>query len=240
MSVLDLYKQPVALDRVAHKSLKVTAPTDASFAASAHSIAVAGAEFVQVAKEFPIVFARDNTRLIPVAVTGLKEAENLFVGADRKWKARYVPAFIRQYPFILAQISETEMTLCIDEASPSLSHDEGMPLFDEEGKNTSVLDNAVKFLDEFHANLAATAAVLAEVEAAGLLRAIDVRFDLPDGQTFNLTGCLVVDEKATAEVTDKQALKLLRNGAMHLIHLHWASLTNFTTLLDLKNQHREE
>jgi len=240
MSVLDIYKKPAALDRGAHRALRASPPADMAFAARAQSIPIAAAEFVAVAKEYPIIFARENQRLIPLALTGVEAGENLFVAPDGRWLGRYVPAFIRQYPFILAQVSDQEMAVCVDEASAALGTKEGDALFDEAGDTTPFLGNAIAFLEEFQRALAATTRILAEIEAAGLVHAVDVRFDLPDGQVFTVAGGVVVDEQAVGRLGPDQASALLTCGALNLIHLHWASLSNVTTLLDLKKSRVEK
>jgi hypothetical protein len=64
-------------------------------------------------------------RPVPAVLLGLREAENLFVDRDGKWDARYVPAFVRRYPFVPGKGPQGELLVCIDEASSCFDAAEG-------------------------------------------------------------------------------------------------------------------
>ena len=91
-------------------------------------------------------FASDRPAM-PLAVLGLRNAENVFVGEDGSWQPGcYIPAYIRRVPFIfLESADKLNFTLCIDEASEFLvEEDDAQPLF-ADGKPSEVTDNALKF-----------------------------------------------------------------------------------------------
>ncbi len=67
---------------------------------------------------------------------GFRNDENLFVDENGKWDAKYIPAFVRRYPFVLAEAfegskkaSEQMLEVRIDETFPGLNHEKGKPLF---------------------------------------------------------------------------------------------------------------
>ena len=117
-----LYRNPVMLDARAHRDLKVARTTDDwSVVQGINAIAVAALEFADAAVDFPIVFVRISNEqgegeLVPVAVFGLTAGENLYVQGS-SWRARYVPAMLRMYPFGVAGIE--------DEAVARLRLDDG-------------------------------------------------------------------------------------------------------------------
>jgi hypothetical protein len=123
-----------------------------------NSVPLLASEFFECAREYPIVFARGQSGPLPAVLLGLRESENLFVDADGKWGARYVPAFVRRYPFVPANGSGGDLLVCIDESSPCFSTTEGEALF-ADGKPTPQLEHAIKFLREFHQAAAATEAL---------------------------------------------------------------------------------
>jgi hypothetical protein len=49
---------------------------------------------------------------------GLREAKTCSSTPTGKWDARYVPAFVRRYPFVPAKGPQGDLLVCIDEASP--------------------------------------------------------------------------------------------------------------------------
>jgi len=167
-----------------------------------------------------------------VAMLGLRNRENLFVEEDGRWMANYIPAFVRRYPFVLAQLGGDSLGVCVDEAYAGLSEQEGEPLFDEQGRNSPVLGNALEFLQRFQQEFARTEAFCQRLEQAGLLREMNAKADLADGRSFTVNGLLVVDEPKLMALPDATALSLFRKGELHLVSMHLASLSNMQRLVD--------
>jgi hypothetical protein len=45
----------------------------------------------------------------PIAILGLKTDQNSYLDSEGRWKARYLPAFVRRYPFVFSQSNEPEL-----------------------------------------------------------------------------------------------------------------------------------
>ncbi len=234
MSDAVYYEKPVALDREKHRQLKVSATGSFGFAGKANSLYLAGVEFNEACKEFAIVFTRVGSgRTVPVAMLGLRSRENLFVDADGKWDAGYIPAFVRRYPFVLAELpGRAEMAVCVDEAFAGLNASEGEALFDPKGGDTPFLLNAVDFLRRYQAEYLRTEAFCQRLEQAGLLMEMNARADLLDGRSFTINGLLIVDEKKLLALPQATVLSLFRAGELHLISMHLVSLSNMQKLVD--------
>src|SRR3954471_5557872 len=105
MSDAVYYEKPVLLDRDKHRRRKVQPSADFGFARKANSLYLAAVEFSEAFKEYPILFTRGgNGHIVPVAMLGLRARENLFVDAEGRWLGNYIPAFVRRYPFVLADL----------------------------------------------------------------------------------------------------------------------------------------
>ena len=234
MSDAVYYEKPVALDREKHRNLKVRATGSFGFAGKANSLYLAGVEFNEACKEFAIVFTRVGSgRTVPVAMLGLRARENLFVDAEGKWDASYIPAFVRRYPFVLAELpGRAEMAVCVDEAFTGLNSSQGEPLFDAQGKDTPFLHNALDFLQRYQAEYMRTELFCQRLEQAGLLMEMNAKADLVDGRSFTINGLMIVDEKKLLALPDPAALSLLRSGELHLISMHLVSLSNMQKLVD--------
>jgi hypothetical protein len=233
MSDLVYYEKPVLLDRDKHRTRRVRPGNSFAFARQANSLFLAGVEFNEASKEYAIVFTRaGGGKVVPVVMLGLRSRENLFVAEQERWDARYVPAFVRRYPFVLAELPGQSLAVCIDEAYAGLSETEGEPLFDAEGKDTPLLRNALEFLAQYQREYLRTEAFCARLDREGLLTAMDARADLVDGRSFTVNGLLVVDEKKLLALPDASALALFRSGELHLVSLHLASLSNMQKLVD--------
>jgi len=155
------------------------------------------------------------------------------VDAQDRWAGRYIPAFVRRYPFVLSQLPGQEtMGVCVDEAYAGLNEVEGEPLFDEQGQDTPFLRNALEFLQQYQREYLRTEAFCHRLEQFGLLTEMNAKAELTDGRSFTISSLMVVDEKKLMSLPDAAALSLFRAGELHLVSMHLASLSNMRTLVD--------
>jgi hypothetical protein len=233
MAAVMFYEKPVLLNREAHKAKKIAPSGSFAFAGKANSLYMAGVEFIEACKEYPIVFTQvGQGKIVPVAMLGLREGENLFVGADGKWSAGYVPAFVRRYPFVLAELEGQQMGVCIDEGYAGLNEKDGEALFDNKGNNTPFLQNALDFLNRYQVEYMRTERFCQRLKDMGLLMEMNAKADLFDGTSFMVNGLMVVDERKLLQLTDAQALELYRSGELSWIYAHLVSLSNLNRLVD--------
>src|SRR5215469_3975454 len=136
------YSKPEPLSRELHGKIglrRVDKPF--GFAAKTNVVPLTVGEFPMAALSYPIIFAGD--RYQPLAVMGINQGSNLFVGA-------YIPAYIRRYPFVLANDqARDQLVVCIDRASSLLGEDCALPLFDEKGEATAYTNNCIEFCNNF-------------------------------------------------------------------------------------------
>ncbi len=231
MSEMIFYERVVALNDQIHAGLRVRPATSFSYAARTNSVPLLASEFFECAREYPIVFTRGETGPVAAALLGLREAENLFVDKDGKWDARYVPAFVRRYPFVPGKGAQGELLVCIDEASQCFDGKEGEALF-LDGKPTPQLEHAMKFLAEFHQAAATTELLGRRLQELGLLRQSDSVAQLNDGTQFRLNGLSVVDESKLRALDRDIVQELFVSGGLAVIYAHLLSLGNLGALVD--------
>lgn len=227
------YEKPVLLDRDKHRRRRVRASQSFAFARKANSLYLAGVEFNEACKEYAIVFTKAASgKIVPVVMLGLRARENLFVAEDGRWTGRYVPAFVRRYPFVLAELPGQSLGVCIDEAYSGISENDGEALFDAKGEDTPFLRGALDFLTQYQREYIRTETFCRHLEQAGLLTEMKARADLVDGRSFTVGSLLVVDEKKLMALPDATVLSLFRAGELHLVSMHLASLSNMQALVD--------
>jgi len=231
MSEMIFYERVVALNDQTHARLRVRPATSFAYAARTNSVPLLSSEFFECAREYPIVFARGEAGPVAAALLGLREAENLYVGKDGAWDARYVPAFVRRYPFVPGKGAQRELLVCIDEASQCFDANEGEPLF-EDGKPTPQLEHAMKFLAEFHQAATMTELLGRRLQDLGLLRQADSVAQLTDGTQFRLNGLNVVDESKLRALDRDTVQELFVSGGLAVIYAHLMSLGNLGALVD--------
>lgn len=236
----NLHRNPVPLDHIQHRQMRLALPvTDWSPAAKLNAIFVCGAEFSDVCREFPIVFVRagkeadGKDQIAPVAVLGLMQEQNLYLAGEH-WRAAYMPAVLRSYPFCIGRVDEQRFAVCVDMAWAGVqpTGGDGQALFEGDGKAASLLTEMQKHFEVLEGEIQRTRLVGAKLLDLDLLR--DMRFDatLPDGRTHTVDGFLTVDQEKMQNLPDNVVGELHRSGILGMIHLHWVSLGMMRRLLD--------
>jgi len=233
-----LHRQPVGVDRDQLRQTRIrTDRPSLDFTTSLNSIFLAASEFGDAARDLPIVFVnagkdeKGQDELAPVAVLGVTQSENL-VTDNNTWRARYMPAMLRVYPFCTARLDADRFAICIDSAWEGVSQTEGQRLFTDDGENTEFLKSAQQQLELLEAEIARTRGFCQRLRELDLVR--DMRFDatLPDGRKHTVDGFFTVDQDRLANLPDATVLQLHKDGLLGLIHAHWMSLGNMQRLLE--------
>jgi hypothetical protein len=226
------YKSVVALDRQAHARLKVRPPDNFSFTADAPLVPLLTAEFAPIAREYPIVFMTDGSPdVIPVALTGMPQGKNVFLDKEGLWAARYVPAYVRRYPFVYVETAPEQFTVCIDSTSKFLNNDVGAPLFETNGEPSATLQETIKRLGEYQRVMILTKSFMQRLAAAKLLMEANAKADLPDGRSLMWRGFWIVDEKRFRDLPEATLKEWFASGELGLIYAHLLSLGNLGELL---------
>lgn len=232
-----MFKKLVPVNNEQHKDLKIKSIDGFGYAREFHIASLMVHEFARAASVYPIVFIEDKTKdeFRPVVLLGLNEGENLFVGADGKWQASYVPAIIRRYPFALAKLNDDgQYTVCIDEESETVSRKEGKPLFDDKGEPTDVIDNVKRYLGELQQMEAFTQEFCKYLAQQNLFTPLNMRVR-QDNQVKNITGCYVLNEERLNSLSDTAILDVRTRRYLAPIYAHLTSLAQIERLSLLKD-----
>jgi hypothetical protein len=228
-----LYARVRPIEPNRHQDWAVRNVRDFSFAAKTRAVPITGAEFPVAAREYPIVFVTKPSPMAAVLV-GLRADENLYVGADGAWRqGAYMPAYLRRYPFLIAQSNDGErLILCVDEASPLVTKDGGMRFF-ENGKKSTYLDRMLQLGADIHRDQVRTAQIVKLLDDMGLLIERRIEAKLTNGETIGFQGFGIVDERKLNEMPDDKFLELRRSGGLGLVYLHLVSFANLKHLGDI-------
>jgi hypothetical protein len=235
------YKTPEAVNPNRHGRLSLVIRPDFGFAASAHALPIMASEMPVAMRSYPIVFV--GPQKAPVVITGLRQGENLFVDPDGSWSApHYVPAYVRRYPFVLAEDAQQpgKLTLCIDRESDRIVETVVAPLIGGDNTVTTPLFNgaeptqatsgALEFCNQYQIGYNATRAMIAKIDALGLFVTRRSTVTLDNKEVLNLTDFQVVDEAALNALSDGDFLDLRKSGALALIYCHLASSHSWNAL----------
>ncbi len=236
-TTLLFYRQISVLNPQRHGELKLGSADDQSFAAQTNSVPLVGVEFVESCREYPIIFSRaENNTFSPVAVLGMETNENLFLNENLLWKANYVPAFVRRYPFVLGENPEKpdQPWVCVDESCPWLGQEKGEPLFIGDQPST-FLKQTLTFLTDYNLQSQHTVAFCRKLADWGLLKEHQAQATTSaDGKSYTLTGLWAIDEAALAQLDAEKVQELFKTGELAWIYFHLVSLGNFRRLAERK------
>jgi hypothetical protein len=227
------YKTPMPLEPGRHANAGLNPKSDFAFARDTNAVALTLQEFALAARHYPIVFSA-LAPVVPFAVTGVRDNENLFVEKNGQWKEDvYVPAYVRRYPFIFSEVPNSDrLVLCVDESCAHFEQNSTQPFF-VDGKPSENLQRALKFNEMFHANLQDTRAFGEWLEKNEMLEEKMARADLPNGQSYTLRGFRLINPEKVRDLKDEQVLELHKRGWLPLLHFHFQSLSNWAGLSKL-------
>lgn len=234
LSQLLFYKTVSPLSAERHGDCFVEIGENYEFSHHVNSVPLMAVEFAPAAAEYAIVFAGTESSLIPAVILGIRNNENLFLNAENIWQAKYVPAFVRRYPFVFSNSPDGQrLTLCIDEAFAGFNREgRGQRLFNDDGKPTDYVDNVLKFLQDFQAQFVRTQAFCNKVRELKLLEPVQAQVELTSGERLSLSGFMAVNRQRLKAVPGDKLAELAQSDELELLYLHLQSMRNFLTLRD--------
>ncbi|MBK1615608.1 peptidase [Rubrivivax gelatinosus] len=233
-----LHRKAVPVDRNEHRDLKLALPVqDWRVAAELNSLFIAAVEFADAAREYPIFFVQTGAdeagkpEIAPIAVFGLEQKQNLYLDGSR-WRAHFMPAALRNYPFCIGRLDAERFAVCLDAGWAGVGAEGGQPLFDAAGEPGDALKMAHGQLESLEAEAQRTRVLCKRLRDLDLLR--PMRFDatLPDGSKLTVDGFLTVDDQKVQALDAATAHELLKSGVLGLIYSHFVSLGHMRKLLE--------
>lgn len=228
-----IYKSAVPVNRTTHHDCSVEAGANFAFAAEVNSVPLMGVEFPQAATEYAIVFGGSGDEITPAAILGIRSDENLMLNRDGSWHAKYIPAFVRRYPFVFSH-SDDQFVLCVDEAFPGFNREgRGNRLFTDDGAPTPYVDGIMKFLADYQTHFLATRQFSHRLRDLGLLEPMHAELTTGDGPALSLGGFMAVNRDRLKALPAETLADMAKSDELELIYLHLQSLRNFDRLREL-------
>ncbi len=236
------YRKPAPLDAKLHANFALKKDFGLGFTKEVNAVPVNLIELPQICHFYPIAFSPD-ANATPVAILGLRDNENLFVsGKKNEWETdMYIPAYIRRYPFIFSEMpGSDQLSLCVDMDDSVIDQKGGeQKFFDEEGKPSTLSQNALEFCKSYHAAAQQTVAFGKALNEAGLLVERQAEIGIGGGKRINFSGFRIVDEQKLAQLDDKTFLEWRAKGWLPFIYAHLFSGAQWQRLTRLLNTRME-
>ena len=205
-----------------------------AFSRNVNAVPLMAVEFALAAPEYAIVFAGEDDAIMPSVILGMRGKENAYLDADDNWNAKYVPAFIRRYPFVFSSSADGQtFTLCIDEAFAGFNREGlGQALIGEDDKPTPYTENVLKFLQQYQAEFQRSRAFCDKLKELKLLEPMQATMSLETGEQLSLTGFMAVEREKLKALSGKALTGLAKTDELELIYLHLQSMRGFTAMKD--------
>jgi hypothetical protein len=229
-----IYESAVPVSRTRHEKASVQVGGDYTFSRGVNSVPLIAVEFPHAAAEYAIVFAGNETAVMPAVILGLRGNENLYLTDKGGWDAKYIPAFIRRYPFVFSSTDDGKtFTLCIDESFAGFNREgKGQQLFADDGKPSGYTDNVLKFLQEYQAQFQRTQAFCKKLKELDLLEPMQAQVTTGQGEKLSLSGFMAVGRERLKKLGGEKLAELAGTDELELIYLHLQSMRNFNLMRD--------
>ncbi len=229
-----IYERAVPVNAEQHRDWSVKSGKRYEFSRDLNSVPLTTVEFSLAASEYAIVFAGTEEAIMPSVILGMRDRQNLFLGDDGVWQAKYVPAFLRRYPFVFAtDDSGHSFTLCIDEEFAGFNQDGiGERLFDTQGERTQYLGSVLGFLKAYQAEFTRTQAFCTKLKELDLLEPMQARLNIEADRQYALSGFMAINRERLQNLPGDELSGLARTGKLEIAYLHLQSMRNISLLAE--------
>ncbi|WP_269533658.1 SapC family protein [Chitinimonas sp. BJYL2] len=220
------------LNNVQHQHLRLRTDVSAALGDAVVSVPTIPAEFRALQAHYPIVFqpSNDSAGFQPVAMLGLQEGQNLFLG-PQGWEAHHLPYAIERQPLLVGRDGD-EWLVHIDLDSPRLSETDGEPLFLPHGGQSELLERRIAVLQALHEGLQTLPAFIQALRHYELLEAMSLDIEQDDGTVRRLGGFYVIHEERFATLSAEAVTALHQAGYLLPITMAIASIGRFRDLIE--------
>jgi len=227
-----IYESAAPVSHARHGQWSVEVGADYAFSRNVNSVPLMAVEFPNAASEYSIVFAGSEDAVVPAVILGMRSDENLYLDEKGGWKARYVPAFVRRYPFVFSTSEDGKtFTLCIDEAFKGFNQQgRGEPLFDAEKKPTPYVARVLKFLEQYQIEFRRTQEFCRKLVERKLLEPMLAQANLGSGEKLSLSGFMAVNRDRLKALSPEVLAEFARTDELELLYLHLHSMRNFSDM----------
>ena len=229
-----IYESAVPVSSARHGGWSVQVGADYTFSKNVNAVPLMAVEIPNAATEYAVVFSGTGEAMMPAVILGMRGNENLYLTMQGGWQAKYLPAFVRRYPFVFSSSADSStFTLCIDESFPGFNQQgRGERLFDDQKKPTPYVENVLKFLEQYQVEFRRTQAFCAKLRELDLLEPMRAQANLVTGERVSLTGFMAVNRDRLKALPAEALADLAKTDALELLYLHLQSMRNFSGMMD--------
>lgn len=182
-----------ALNPARHRDTRIIPGLDLEPRYLSHYTEIGLDEIGGAAADYPIFFMKDGTtgELRLVALFGFAPRQNVYV-ANGIWEANYLPIATATKPLSLAG---TERVLCVDEANPRVTTDQGERLFDDAGNESPFLTQTRSLLERLQRGFVAAEGFVQALLGFELIQQIRIELSFDGGGKEEVRGLYSINSQ---------------------------------------------
>lgn len=233
-------REIVKLNNVNHADLRVITQYGEQWGDNHMTCLAYTIEMRQLQSTYPLLFqpAPDSDTLLPVALLGLTQGENLFL-SESGWATDSIPLMMRKGPFFIAKEKQSNGALhsviAIDDTHPKIQTSEGEPLFLELGGYSDHLEKTIGILERIESSHEHTAQFAQMLSALNLVSPITFSITMKNSNSFSLDGFHGIDEEAVSQLGGQALGELQQRGFLAPLYMMIASQSQMSRLIALKS-----
>jgi len=220
----------VNLDARIHRNLRIKAGPSAGFGDAQRFAPVVPSEFTQMATTCPLFFSKDGETgaFYCGAMLGFDEGENLFLEDDGYRGHR--PLSLQRMPFYTAGSD-----LALDLDHPRVGEDDGVAVFDADGKPTAYLEGVMGSLRQLRVGEEQSRVFIGTLLQHDLIEAVELDIAFDDGAHHHIRGLYTINRQSFEGLGDALVVEFFRRGYLLLIHTMIVSQKQLPALIARRN-----
>ena len=232
-----LFSKPELLTKEKHGGMGISRPDRPfAFAEGIRAVPLTISEIASAMRHFPVIFAGTQNPM-PLAVLGLIDEQNLFVGDDGEWdEGVYVPGYLRRYPFALATDKQSDpnnprMAIIVDEGYDGLRQGGDLPFF-AGSEPSDAMKQAMEYCQQYERDRLMTAQFSQKLAEYDLLAEQVAQFTPEGGEAKPFARYTGVEEQRLQNLSDEKFLELRKSNILPILHAQLMSMGNWRMLMD--------
>lgn len=229
-----MYQKITVLNKQEHADLKFRKISDMEHTAKTANVPLTLAEFFSACKSQPVLFVQNGEDILPTALLGIRNDENLFLNSQNNWlPEEYCPFFLKRYPFILVK-AQDRLTLAYDSECGSANTEEGECVFGENGEQTEFITKIMDLMNKYQADSEVTAAFGRLMDELELFEPFEVSLNVGSNK-YQISDFKIISEKRFNELPMEKKSMLIEKGFYNIVVAHLISLSNIEKLAVLQS-----
>ena len=226
----------LTLNNQAHADLKINLDTSHAHHEQIHMVPVVANEFLKLSTNFPILLTKnaETGQFVSVALMGFQEGENLF-WKHGKLDSLYTPLNLERSPFYLGFDQNDAMIVCVDMDNPGVGDSSGLDVFDDNGDETSFLENAKGILSTLWSGEQFTQDFIQTLNELDLVQPIKIDIVLHDKSRVTVNGLYSINDEKLDSLEGEILSDLNKKTYLKLIYLMANSLAHIAGLIKRRN-----